>query len=89
MVDDAERDGPQFAHHNDDRITGTGRIMRKYRIDEVPQLINVLKGQMSLVGPCAERPELAPSIQKKIPGQKRLSASMATNIMSLLIKPST
>ena len=70
MVDDAERDGPQFAHHNDDRITGIGKIMRKYRIDEVPQLINVLKGDMNLIGPRPEREDFVEMLEEQIPYYK-------------------
>ena len=57
MVDDAERlTGPVWAARNDPRITAVGKCLRKYRIDELPQLVNVLNGEMSLVGPRPERP---------------------------------
>lgn len=67
MVLDAEKGGAQWARPGDARITALGKILRKTRIDELPQLINILKGEMSLVGPRPERPEiisrdLAPSI---------------------------
>jgi exopolysaccharide biosynthesis polyprenyl glycosylphosphotransferase len=65
---DAERDGtPQWAQHNDTRITKVGRIIRKLRIDELPQLFNVLNGDMSLVGPRPERPHFVEELAREIP----------------------
>ena len=54
MIINAEHDGAQWAKKNDNRITSIGKFLRKSRIDELPQLISVLKGEMSLIGP---RPE--------------------------------
>lgn len=69
MRQDAEKDGvPRLSTGKcDERITTVGRIIRKVRIDELPQLINVLKGQMSIVGPRPERPEIAKEYEKKLP----------------------
>ena len=55
MVFDAEKNGPALSSRNDERITSWGKVMRKWRIDELPQLWNILKGEMSLVGPRPER----------------------------------
>ena len=68
MRTDAESDGkPRWATSNDDRVTSVGRIIRKLRIDEVPQLINVLMGDMSLVGPRPERPYFVDTLSREIP----------------------
>lgn len=65
---DAERGGKaQWALKNDDRVTRVGCVIRKYRIDELPQLLNVLKGDMSFVGPRPERPQFVEELTEKIP----------------------
>ncbi len=64
---DAERSGVQWAVTNDARVTRVGKIIRKLRIDEIPQLINVLRGEMSFVGPRPERPEFVARLEAKIP----------------------
>lgn len=66
MVIDAERDGAQWARKNDDRITRVGRFIRKTRIDELPQLYNVWRGDMSFVGPRPERPEFVERLEDGI-----------------------
>lgn len=67
MIADAEKNGIQLASENDNRITPVGKILRKFRIDELPQLFNILKGDMSVVGPRPERPELTELYKKQMP----------------------
>jgi exopolysaccharide biosynthesis polyprenyl glycosylphosphotransferase len=67
MVHDAERDGPQWTREADPRTTRLGRVIRLLHIDELPQLTNVLRGEMSFIGPRPERPEFNGMLEKEIP----------------------
>jgi lipopolysaccharide/colanic/teichoic acid biosynthesis glycosyltransferase len=67
MRPNAEQNGAQWASKGDNRTTRIGKFIRKYRIDELPQLINVFKGEMGFVGPRPERPEFVSGLVKVIP----------------------
>ncbi|MBJ8072270.1 sugar transferase [Bacillus cereus] len=74
---DAEKNGAQWAEKNDPRITKIGMFIRRTRIDELPQFLNILKGDMSIVGPRPERPMFTDEFEREIPGFKK----------RLLVKP--
>ncbi len=67
MIIDAEPNGAQVSSDHDSRVTPVGRFMRKCRLDELPQLFNILRGEMSVVGPRPERPELCEEYEKQFP----------------------
>ncbi len=67
MVRNAEKDGPQFADVLDTRVTKFGRFLRKSRLDEIPQFINVIKGDMSVIGPRPERPFFVKEFSNEVP----------------------
>lgn len=67
MIIDAEKNGARLSSQNDDRITPIGKFIRMTRIDELPQLINILKGDMSIVGPRPERPEIEKAYLEELP----------------------
>lgn len=72
MYLESEKDGPQLSSDHDDRVTPWGKIMRKWRIDEIPQFFNVIKGDMSIVGPRPERQYYIDLISKEAPHYKHL-----------------
>ncbi|OPY09671.1 MAG: UDP-N-acetylgalactosamine-undecaprenyl-phosphate N-acetylgalactosaminephosphotransferase [Syntrophaceae bacterium PtaB.Bin095] len=67
MYENAESNGPVWAEQNDSRVTKVGRWIRRFRFDEIPQLWNILRGEMSFIGPRPERPEFVSTLEKQIP----------------------
>ena len=71
MVADAEETGPRWCEPDDARVTSLGRVLRRLHVDELPQLLNVLKGEMTLVGPRPERPEMVGALERRFPHYER------------------
>ena len=67
MAKDAEKDGAKWAQIRDKRVTAVGKFLRKTRLDELPQILSVLKGDLSFIGPRPERPEFVSELSQKIP----------------------
>jgi len=63
----AELNGPQWANDKDERITAVGKFLRRTRLDEIPQFINILRGEMSIIGPRPERPQFVEQLKEKMP----------------------
>ncbi len=67
MVETAEPDGPVWTRDKDGRVTRIGRVLRRLHLDEIPQAINILKGDLSFIGPRPERPEFVAELEKQVP----------------------
>jgi lipopolysaccharide/colanic/teichoic acid biosynthesis glycosyltransferase len=90
MVDNCESlTGPRWSMPGDPRVTPVGWFLRKSHLDELPQLLNVLRGEMSLIGPRPERPEFIPTLEREVPGyRQRLSVRPGvTGLAQLQLPP--
>ena len=84
MIKDAEKYGPQWSRSGDQRITKVGGVIRLLRLDELPQLISVIKGEKSLIGPRPERPEFNLKLNKLIPNYNLRNKLMVVLLFSCL-----
>ena len=91
MVTDSEKHGACWSLPGDPRVTAVGRLLRKTHLDELPQLWNVLRGEMSLVGPRPERPEFVPSLDQAIPRyrERMLIRPGLTGLAQVQLPPDT
>ena len=92
MVHDCESlTGPRWSIPGDPRVTWVGNFLRRSHLDELPQLVNVLRGEMSLIGPRPERPEFLPALEREVPGYRgRLSVRPGvTGLAQLKLAPDT
>jgi lipopolysaccharide/colanic/teichoic acid biosynthesis glycosyltransferase len=88
MYKDSEPDGPRWCVRGDRRITPIGRFLRWTHIDELPQLINILRGDMALVGPRPERPEIAAELERAFPQyQRRLWVRPGLTGLAQVLRP--
>jgi lipopolysaccharide/colanic/teichoic acid biosynthesis glycosyltransferase len=91
MITNSEPNGPRWSVPGDPRVTFVGRLLRWSHIDELPQIINVLRGEMSLIGPRPERPEIVAQLERVLPGyRQRLSVRPGlTGLAQVLSPPDT
>jgi lipopolysaccharide/colanic/teichoic acid biosynthesis glycosyltransferase len=88
MYRDSEPDGARWCVPGDPRVTPVGRLLRWTHIDELPQLVNVLQGKMSLIGPRPERPEIVSELEKALPGyRRRLDVRPGLTGLAQLLQP--
>jgi lipopolysaccharide/colanic/teichoic acid biosynthesis glycosyltransferase len=91
MIQDSEPDGPKWCVPGDKRVTPVGRLLRWSHLDELPQLINVLRGEMSLIGPRPERPEIIAQLERALPEyrQRLVLRPGLTGLAQVLLPPDT